>query len=176
MSLTIGLLGPPDVRVDGRPLKVDTKKAIDFFDRHGNRTALRRGHGDGFQDMDLARLQPGMDRLMAEIAERARRLYYAATAGNWPAAAYFCRTLTKHLKESAFSRPKYAEAMATFLDVDYAPSAELAFICLLADDKRAVFFEWLPRANASAMAQCTRDDARRGGDGCACPPGRAPTQ
>ena len=42
-----------------------------------------------------------------------------------------------------------------------APSAELSFICLLADDKRAVFFEWLPRANASAMAQCTRDEALR---------------
>ena len=70
---------------------------------------------------DLARSQPGMDRMMAEIAERARRLYYAATLGNWPAAGYFCRTLAKHLRESAFSRPKYAEAMATFLDVDYAP-------------------------------------------------------
>jgi uncharacterized protein YecT (DUF1311 family) len=42
-----------------------------------------------------------------------------------------------------------------------APSAELGFICLLADDKRAVFFEWLPRPNASALAQCTRDEAFR---------------
>ncbi len=42
-----------------------------------------------------------------------------------------------------------------------APSAELAFICLLADDKRAVFFEWLPRRDASVMAQCTRDDTTR---------------
>jgi len=42
-----------------------------------------------------------------------------------------------------------------------APSAELAFICLLADDKRAVFFEWLPRRDASALAQCTRDDTTR---------------
>lgn len=42
-----------------------------------------------------------------------------------------------------------------------SPSAELAFICLLADDKRAVFFEWLPRRDASAMAQCTRDDTTR---------------
>lgn len=42
-----------------------------------------------------------------------------------------------------------------------APSAELAFICLLADEKRAVFFEWLPRRDASAMAQCTRDDTTR---------------
>jgi len=42
-----------------------------------------------------------------------------------------------------------------------APSAELGFICLLADDKRAVFFEWLPRRDASAMAQCLRDDTTR---------------
>jgi uncharacterized protein YecT (DUF1311 family) len=45
--------------------------------------------------------------------------------------------------------------------LDNAPSAELSFMCMLADDKRAVFFEWLPRANASAMAQCTRDQALR---------------
>jgi uncharacterized protein YecT (DUF1311 family) len=45
--------------------------------------------------------------------------------------------------------------------LDKAPSAELAFICLLADDKRAVFFEWLPRPNASALAQCSRDTALR---------------
>lgn len=70
---------------------------------------------------ELARSQPGMDRLMAEIAERARRLYWAATYGNWPAAGYFCRTLNKVLRDSAFSRPKYAEAMEEFLEVDYAP-------------------------------------------------------
>jgi hypothetical protein len=73
---------------------------------------------------ELARLQPGMDQLMVEIAERARRLYYAATAGNWPAAAYFHRTLTKHLKQSAFSRPKYAEAMETFVEHDLGPLRE----------------------------------------------------
>lgn len=70
---------------------------------------------------ELARSQPGMDRLMAEIAERARRLYWAATYGNWPAAGYFCRTLTKSLRDSAFSRPKYADAMEEFLETDYAP-------------------------------------------------------
>jgi uncharacterized protein YecT (DUF1311 family) len=41
------------------------------------------------------------------------------------------------------------------------PSAELSFICLLADEKRPVFFAWLPRQGASALAQCTRDDAQR---------------
>jgi uncharacterized protein YecT (DUF1311 family) len=33
---------------------------------------------------------------------------------------------------------------------------------MLSDDKRAVFFEWLPRVNVPALAQCTRDGALRG--------------
>jgi uncharacterized protein YecT (DUF1311 family) len=45
--------------------------------------------------------------------------------------------------------------------LDNAPSAELSFMCMLADDRRAVFFQWLPRLNTSAMAQCTRDEALR---------------
>ena len=45
--------------------------------------------------------------------------------------------------------------------LDGAPSAELSFICLLADEKRAVFFEWLPRGRVSPLAQCTRDEAMR---------------
>jgi len=42
-----------------------------------------------------------------------------------------------------------------------APSAELAFICLLADEKRPVFFDWLPRRDVSAMMQCMRDESIR---------------
>jgi len=45
--------------------------------------------------------------------------------------------------------------------LDGVPSAELSFICLLADDKRAVFFEWLPRAHVPALVQCSRDAALR---------------
>ena len=41
--------------------------------------------------------------------------------------------------------------------MDGTPSSEVSFVCLLADDKRALFFEWLPRQNVSALAQCTRD-------------------
>ena len=44
---------------------------------------------------------------------------------------------------------------------DGVPSAELSFICLLADEKRPVFFAWLPRQNSSALAQCTRHDTTR---------------
>ena len=43
-----------------------------------------------------------------------------------------------------------------------APSAELSFLCLLADEKRPVFFSWLARADAPAAAQCTRSDNLRG--------------
>lgn len=43
-----------------------------------------------------------------------------------------------------------------------APSAEFSFLCLLADDKRPVFFTWLPRQDATALAQCTRDESLRG--------------
>jgi uncharacterized protein YecT (DUF1311 family) len=42
------------------------------------------------------------------------------------------------------------------------PTAELSFICLLADEKRPLFFNWLPRQNVSALAQCTRSQELRG--------------
>ena len=42
------------------------------------------------------------------------------------------------------------------------PSAELAFVCLLASDKQPVFFNWLPRQNSPALAQCTRHGSTRG--------------
>ena len=45
---------------------------------------------------------------------------------------------------------------------DGAPSVELSFLCLLADEKRPVFFAWQPRPNASALAQCVRSDELRG--------------
>jgi uncharacterized protein YecT (DUF1311 family) len=41
------------------------------------------------------------------------------------------------------------------------PTAELSFLCLLADDKHPVFFAWLPRTDSSALAQCTRDESLR---------------
>jgi uncharacterized protein YecT (DUF1311 family) len=46
--------------------------------------------------------------------------------------------------------------------IDGAPAAELGFICLLADEKRALFFEWLQHPYARAHAQCSRDAALRG--------------
>jgi uncharacterized protein YecT (DUF1311 family) len=42
-----------------------------------------------------------------------------------------------------------------------APSVELAFVCLLADEKRPVYFTWLGRPNAPVMVQCTRSEELR---------------
>src|SRR5262249_25075125 len=36
------------------------------------------------------------------------------------------------------------------------PATEMTFVCLLADEKRAVFFHWFPRRDAPALAQCGR--------------------
>jgi hypothetical protein len=73
---------------------------------------------------ELALMQPGMDRLMAEVGPRAHRLYYAAMAGNWRLADYFFRSMVKQLKLCATSRPKYDTDMAAYLDEDCAPVRE----------------------------------------------------
>ena len=70
---------------------------------------------------ELAKMQPGMDRLMAEVGPRVHRMYYAALAGNWPLAAYFCKSVVKQLQLSVQSRPKYDPEMTTYLRDDYAP-------------------------------------------------------
>jgi hypothetical protein len=70
---------------------------------------------------ELARMQPGMDRLMAEVGPRLHRCYHAAKAGNWPLAAYFSKSAIKQLALSAESRPKYEPEMTAYLAEDYAP-------------------------------------------------------
>jgi hypothetical protein len=39
------------------------------------------------------------------------------------------------------------------------PAVELSFVCLLASEKQALFFHWVPRKDASALAQCQRGAA-----------------
>jgi hypothetical protein len=73
---------------------------------------------------ELAMMQPGMDRLMAEVGPRVHRLYYAAGAGNWPLAEYFLRSVVKQLKLCASSRPKYAGDIERYLTEDVPPIRE----------------------------------------------------
>ena len=39
------------------------------------------------------------------------------------------------------------------------PAVELSFVCLLASEKQALFFHWLPRLAAASLAQCQRGPA-----------------
>jgi len=69
----------------------------------------------------LAQMQPGMDRLMAEVGTRTHRLYFAAQARNWRLAEYFYRSIVKQLRLCATSRPKYDEEMTAYLEKDCLP-------------------------------------------------------
>lgn len=69
----------------------------------------------------LARQQPGMDRLMAEVGPRVHRLAYAGWARNWPLAAYFYKSVVKQLRLCVESRPKYDPQMTAYLEEDCAP-------------------------------------------------------
>lgn len=40
--------------------------------------------------------------------------------------------------------------------LEAGPPVEVSFLCLLASDKRALGFHWLPRRDASSLAQCRR--------------------
>ncbi|MGH8705985.1 MAG: lysozyme inhibitor LprI family protein [Burkholderiales bacterium] len=50
------------------------------------------------------------------------------------------------------------------------PAVEMSFVCLLADEKRALFFHWVPRREAPVLAQCRRSAAAgRGMSDCLDP-------
>lgn len=89
-------------------------------DRHDHTHVVNNGKRDLTID-ELARQQPGMDRLMAEVGPRLHRCWFAAKAGNWPLAAYYSKSAVKQLALSAESRPKYDVEMTAYLQDDYAP-------------------------------------------------------
>jgi len=41
----------------------------------------------------------------------------------------------------------------------FGPAVELSFVCLLASEKQALFFHWVPRNSTPALAQCKRGAA-----------------
>ena len=95
----------------------------------------------------LAATQPGLDRLMAELGPRMHRLYFAGRAGNWRLADYFFRSVVKQLSLCAFSRPKYEEAINTYLTND----CESVRIAIKAGDGEAfesAYSAMVGRANA----------------------------
>ena len=95
---------------------------------------------------ELALMQPGMDRLMAEVGPRAHRLYYAGKARNWRLADYFYRSMVKQLRLCATSRPKYDNDMTAYLEEDCAPVRD-AIRDRDADAFESAFVRLVDRAN-----------------------------
>lgn len=78
----------------------------------------------GHRDMtveDLARIQPGLGRLMPEVGERTWKLYYAAKAGNWALATFQAKEIKGLMKLMGFTRPKHDDALTQYLEKTWKP-------------------------------------------------------
>ncbi len=78
----------------------------------------------GKKDMaidEIAMIQPGLGRLMPEIGHRTWKLYYAASALNWPNALYQWKETKKLFEIGAYTRPKHEDAIEEYLRDSWAP-------------------------------------------------------
>lgn len=69
---------------------------------------------------DIARVQPGLARIMPEVGARTWKLFYAAQAGNWPMAWFQLKEIKGLMELGAFMRPKHAEALGWYLAGSWA--------------------------------------------------------
>jgi len=70
---------------------------------------------------ELTRLQPGLARLMPEIANRFWRAVYAARAGNWRLARWQLSEMRKLFLLCTITRPKYGDDIAEYLHEEVEP-------------------------------------------------------
>lgn len=70
---------------------------------------------------ELTRLQPGLARLMPEIANRLWRAAHAGRAQNWPLARWQLSEMRKLFVLCTLTRPKYADDIAEYLHEDVEP-------------------------------------------------------
>lgn len=83
----------------------------------------RTKHGDLTLDQ-LAEVQPGLARLMDELARYFWYLYYAAKGGNWELARLHHGTALTVIRTAKTLRPKYAADLTTFEQQCMQPVAE----------------------------------------------------
>ena len=74
---------------------------------------VRTKHGDLTLEQ-LAEIQPGMSRLMAELANRFTLMVHAGRGGNWALAHFQFRQMRGLFKIMATVRPKYSEALQAY--------------------------------------------------------------
>ncbi len=89
----------------------------------GSRVVATTTHGPLSVDA-IAETQPGMARLMDELAHRYWVLYYAAKGGNWDLARYMERESEKLLATMGIVRPKYATDLKLFVEENMKRLAE----------------------------------------------------
>lgn len=70
-------------------------------------------HGEISIDQ-MAKIQPGMARLMDDISRRFTYLYYSAKGGNWPMAKHQYKEVISLMKIVKVTRPKYSLDMDTY--------------------------------------------------------------
>lgn len=80
-------------------------------------------HGEISLDQ-LAEIQPGMARLMDEVARRYYYTYYAAKGGNWQLASHQLKEMISVLKIASITRPKYSEDILKFEKEYLSPIGE----------------------------------------------------
>jgi G:T/U-mismatch repair DNA glycosylase len=70
---------------------------------------------------DIARIQPGLARMMPEVGDRTWKLYYAAKATNWPLATFQAKEIRGLMDLCGFTRPQHEEALRQFVEKNWQP-------------------------------------------------------
>ncbi|MGP8160372.1 MAG: hypothetical protein ACLQGJ_03990 [Candidatus Dormibacteria bacterium] len=84
-------------------------------------SAGRPANPERLSPEELTRLQPGLARLMPEIANRYWRAVYSARAGNWRLARWQLSEMSKLFHLCTITRPKYADDIAEYLHEEVEP-------------------------------------------------------
>jgi hypothetical protein len=113
---------------------------------HVRRLSVWSGHRQMTLE-DVARIQPGLARIMPEVGERTWKLYYAAAAENWPLAAFQAKEIRGLMDLCAFTRPKHEEALRQFLEKTWQPLQDA-----IAKQDRAAFEDAFRKSIKAANA------------------------
>ena len=84
---------------------------------------IRTKHGEITLE-ELADIQPGMARLMDELARRWEYSYFAARGGNWDLARHELKQVVNLLNIAVKLRPKYAADIKDFISKHITPLNE----------------------------------------------------
>jgi len=76
---------------------------------------------DRLENEQLTALQPGLARLMPEIAARFWKSFYAARAENWALASWQLREMRKLMRLGTVTRPKYTDDLEEYVHEDVEP-------------------------------------------------------